>query len=152
MRRATQSGAWPSSLSCQPLTTGRSCPSQGTLLTVLARFMSLTGGFTRWINSIFIECWPGTRCWLLIIDHWSVLKGVDRWSGVWVTVCCWLSGLWGYPNKLQCHWIQKHRKFDVLFVSCSMSIVQTGKWRKPTGVLVDQVGHLLVVDQVQLSP
>ena len=33
-----------------------------------------------------------------------------------------------------------------------MSIVQTGKWRKPTGVLVDQVGHLLVVDQVQLSP
>jgi len=24
---------------------------------------------------------------------------------------------------------------------------ETGKWRKPTGVLVDQVGHLLVVDQ-----
>ena len=41
------------------------------------------------------------------------------------------------------------RKFNVFFVSCPMSLVQTGKWRKPTGVLVDQVGHLLVVDQVQ---
>ena len=38
-----------------------------------------------------------------------------------------------------------------LIVACptAMYIVQTGKWRKPTGVLVDQVGHLLVVDQVK---
>jgi len=45
-----------------------------------------------------------------------------------------------------------HKVLIVDLVSGSQSAAgylgsETGKWRKPTGVLVDQVGHLLVVDQ-----
>ena len=94
----------------------------------------------------------------------SSFEGSHRWSCVRVTVCCGLSGLRGFSNYMlieKCRFVDKSvnignpsgqwpvLRFVEFDCPTAMSIVQTGKWRKPTGVLVDQVGHLLVVDQVK---